>query len=540
MASTVATDRSDEGAPAAPVRRALLSVSDKRGLTAFAAALTELGVELLSTGGTARALRDAGLQVTEVSDYTGFPELMDGRVKTLHPRVHAGILARRGHDTDRAALAEHDIAPIDLVLVNLYPFERTVAGGGDFATVIENIDIGGPSMLRAAAKNHADVTVLVEPDDYAAVLAALRAQGGVPAALRRRLAARAFAHSARYEAAISGWLQAQVDQPSAPAPADDDAAAWPPTLQLELQRVQALRYGENPHQRAAWYRPPGAAAGLAAAELVQGKALSYNNLMDADAARACVLDLQAPACVIVKHANPCGVAVAEDIEAAYRRAFATDPTSAFGGIIAFNRPLDAATARTLLDNQFVEVIWAPAAAAEVAPVLAQKPNVRVLIGGADAPPAPELRPLAAGWLLQDADRGEPAPHGFEVVTARAPDAAELADLEFLWRVARHVKSNAIVVGRDGATVGIGAGQMSRVDSTRLAVQKAALAGLDVAGCALASDAFFPFADGVEQAAEAGVRALVQPGGSRRDAEVIAAADAHGMAMVFTGTRHFRH
>jgi phosphoribosylaminoimidazolecarboxamide formyltransferase/IMP cyclohydrolase len=516
-------------------RRALVSVSDKTGLSDFAAALAARGIELLSTGGTAKALRAAGLAVRDVSDLTGFPEIMDGRVKTLHPRIHGGLLGRAG--IDDAVMAEHGIAPIDLVVVNLYPFEATVARPDvTLDAAIEEIDVGGPAMVRASAKNHARVAVVVDPADYAALLAELDA-GGTTAAFRRRLAAKAFAHTARYDGRIAMWLGARA--------ADAEPARFPPTLHLDFALADPLRYGENPHQSGALYvetpTPPGTVAG---ARVLAGKALSYNNLADADAALECVKRFpDAPACVIVKHANPCGVALADDLETAYARAFETDPTSAFGGIIAFNRPLDARAARAILERQFVEVVVAPEVEPDALAVFAAKPNVRVLATGTWPPTPPASKHyarIAGGLLVQDADRDALGVGDLRVVTRRAPTEAELADLVFAWRVAMHVKSNAIVHAKDLRTIGIGAGQMSRVVSAKIAGMKAAEAGLPVQGAAMASDAFFPFRDGIDAAAAAGIACVIQPGGSMRDAEVIAAADEHGLAMVFTGIRHFRH
>jgi phosphoribosylaminoimidazolecarboxamide formyltransferase / IMP cyclohydrolase len=518
-----------------PVRRALLSVSDKAGLADFARGLDALGIALVSTGGTARALRDAGLPVTDVSTLTGFPEIMDGRVKTLHPKVHGGLLGRRG--TDDAVMSEHDIAPIDLLVVNLYPFERTIeAPDCSLADAIENIDVGGPAMLRAAAKNHEHVAVAVDPADYAEVLEAL-ARGGTSLGLRRRLAAKTFAHTARYDGLIANWLgtRADVDRPE----------AFPPTLHLAFERRQALRYGENPHQGGALYVeatiPPGTVAG---ARALAGRELSYNNLADADAALECVKAFRkTPACVIVKHANPCGVALGADLDEAYERAYACDPMSAFGGIIAFNRPLDAATARKIVTRQFVELVVAPDFEPGAIAALAAKPNVRVLSVGEwdeQAPHAYDFKRIAGGLLVQDADRDTLLLSDLKVVSRRVPDAAELHDLLFAWHVAMYVKSNAIVYARGGRTIGIGAGQMSRVVSAKIAAMKAAEAKLTVDGSVMASDAFFPFRDGIDAAAGAGVRAVIQPGGSMRDGEVIAAADEHAIAMVFTGVRHFRH
>ncbi|MCY4286249.1 MAG: bifunctional phosphoribosylaminoimidazolecarboxamide formyltransferase/IMP cyclohydrolase [Thiotrichales bacterium] len=517
------------------VERALVSVSDKTGIVDFARGLHELGIEILSTGGTAARLRDADLPVVEVSSWTGFPEMMDGRVKTLHPRIHGGLLARR--DTDADAMRAHGIAGIDLLVVNLYPFEQTVARPDcDLATAVENIDIGGPAMLRAAAKNHAWVTVVVDTGDYPAVLEELRTAGAVSAATRFRLATRAFEHTARYDGAIASYLA----QDSADAP----PAAFPRTLNLQYEKSQTMRYGENPHQRAAFYvEGAGTEANVATARQLQGKALSFNNVADTDAALECVKSFDDPACVIVKHANPCGVAVGACIRDAYHRAFRTDPASAFGGIIAFNRPLDAETAAAIVERQFVEVVVAPRVDAAALASFATKENVRVLECG-ELPPAPsaafDFKRVAGGLLVQDRDNGAVAAGDLKIVTRRAPTAAEMRDLLFAWKVVKFVKSNAIVYARDGMTIGIGAGQMSRVYSTRIASIKAQDEGLEVRGSVLASDAFFPFRDGIDAAAEAGVNAVIEPGGSVRDAEVIAAADEHGMAMVFTRMRHFRH
>jgi phosphoribosylaminoimidazolecarboxamide formyltransferase/IMP cyclohydrolase len=523
-----------------PIARALLSVSDKHGLADFARALARRGVELLSTGGTAQQLRNAGLEVREVADYTGFPEIMDGRVKTLHPRVHGGLLGRRG--TDEAVMRAHGIDAIDLLVVNLYPFAATIARPDcSYAEAIENIDVGGPAMLRAAAKNHADVTVLVDPADYATVLAELEASGDTSIDTRSRLAAKAYAHTAEYDACVSAYLQ-RAQQPA--------LERFPERLPLVLTRVQELRYGENPHQQAAFYRTSGAAGAagarggsLATARMLQGKELSFNNIADADTAIECVRQFQAPACVIVKHANPCGVAVRASLTEAYQLAHRTDPTSAFGGIIAFNRAVDAATARCILAQQFAEVIAAPAFAAEALQALAAKPDIRVLELGdlaAGSGDEYELRSVAGGVLVQDRDTGTVGTADLRQVSRRAPNEREFADLHFAWQVAKYVKSNAIVCVRDGATVGVGAGQMSRVYSTRIAALKAADEKLELRGAVLASDAFFPFRDGIDVAAGYGISAIIQPGGSKRDAEVIAAADQHGMAMVYTGMRHFRH
>jgi phosphoribosylaminoimidazolecarboxamide formyltransferase/IMP cyclohydrolase len=512
------------------VKRALLSVSDKRGLVPFAQALAVLGVEILSTGGTARALRDAGVGVIDVSDKTGFPEIMDGRVKTLHPVIHGGLLGRRGIDDD--VMAEHGIEPIDLLAVNLYPFEETIArSDATISDAIENIDIGGPAMIRAASKNHESIAVVVDPADYEGIVDALR-NNALSLEERRRLAAKAYAHTASYDTAIARYMSNA---------ADDEP--FGERMLYSGRLVQRLRYGENPHQVAAFYVDQQAAAGsLATAEQLQGKALSYNNIADSDAALECVRQFAEPACVIVKHANPCGVAVAADIGAAYERAYRTDPTSAFGGIIAFNRPLDATTARSIVDRQFVEVIVVPAVKEDAAAILRTKKNLRVLRTGEaqDTGRRLDFKKVSGGLLVQDTDAGSIAAGDLEVVTKRAPTASEIEDMLFAWAVVKFVKSNAIVFCRDRMTVGIGAGQMSRVYSTKIAAIKAADEGLDVAGSVMASDAFFPFRDGIDTAAQTGIAAIIQPGGSLRDDEVIRAADEHGLAMVFTGMRHFRH
>ena len=518
-----------------PARRALLSVSDKTGIVDFARALDALGVTLISTGGTARTLRDPGLPVTDVSQLTGFPEIMDGRVKTLHPSVHGALLGRSG--VDDAVMATHGITPIDLLVVNLYPFERVAsAPESTFDDTVENIDIGGPAMLRAAAKNHARVAVAVDPADYAELLAAL-AEGGTSLGLRRRLAAAAYAHTARYDGLIANWLGSHADA--------DKPTTFPAALRLSFERKQTLRYGENPHQEAALYVERSAPRGVVAtAQVLAGKELSYNNLADADAALECVKAFRkTPACVIVKHANPCGVAFGANLAEAYERAYACDPVSAFGGIIAFNHPLDASVARTILARQFVEVVIAPAFDADAIEAFAAKPNVRVLATGEWdelTPHALDYKRIAGGLLVQDSDRDTLLLSDLKVVSKRVPDASELHDLLFAWHVAMFVKSNAIVYARGSRTIGIGAGQMSRVVSARIAAIKAEDAGLDVPGSVMASDAFFPFRDGIDAAAQAGIRAVIQPGGSMRDKEVIAAADEHGLAMVFTGIRHFRH
>ncbi len=518
------------------IQRALISVSDKTGIAEFARGLAEIGVEILSTGGTAKLLAQQGVPVVEVSDYTGFPEMMDGRVKTLHPKVHGGILGRRG--IDDAVMGEHGIGPIDLVVVNLYPFEQTVAKPNcDLATAIENIDIGGPTMVRAAAKNHDSVTVVVDPDDYEAVLGEVKSDGRVADAVRFHLAIKAFEHTAGYDGAIANYL-GRIQ-------ADGSRTEFPRTFNLQFHKKQVMRYGENPHQQAAFYVERAPETGcVASARQLQGKELSYNNIADTDAALECVKQFAgAPACVIVKHANPCGVAIGATQLEAYDRAFRTDPTSAFGGIIAFNGPLEAATAKAIADRQFVEVIIAPTIDDEARDVLKDKKNVRVLACG-DWPAEPlaalDFKRVGGGLLLQDQDRGMVDPAELKVVTKRVPTEDELRDLMFAWRVAKFVKSNAIVYVKESMTIGVGAGQMSRVYSAKIAGIKAADEGLEVAGSVMASDAFFPFRDGIDAAAEAGIRAVIQPGGSMRDEEVIAAADEHDIAMVFTGMRHFRH
>ncbi|WP_147653114.1 bifunctional phosphoribosylaminoimidazolecarboxamide formyltransferase/IMP cyclohydrolase [Vulcaniibacterium gelatinicum] len=531
-----------------PVRRALLSVSDKTGLIELAHALARHGVELLSTGGSARALREAGLAVRDVSEVTGFPEIMDGRVKTLHPKIHGGLLGR--HGVDEAVMAEHGIAPIDLLVLNLYPFEQVSADPhAPLGTLIENIDIGGPAMLRAAAKNFARVAVATDPAQYAALVAELDANGGTLSAQTRfALAVAAFNRVARYDACISDVLSAYAD-PSAKARTSlcglsnaSDAPLFPSQLTSTFVKLMDLRYGENPHQQAAFYRDLWPVPGtLATFTQLQGKELSYNNLADADAAWECVRQFERAACVIVKHANPCGVAEAADCGSAYELAYATDPTSAFGGIIAFNRTLDAATARTILERQFVEVLIAPDYEPGALEAARKKANVRVLrIPHGQGRNAIDIKRVGSGLLVQTADIREVTREELKVVTRRAPTEAELADLLFAWRVAKFVKSNAIVYAKDGRTVGVGAGQMSRVVSAKIAALKAEEAGLAVPGSVMASDAFFPFRDGIDAAAAAGIRAVIQPGGSMRDAEVIAAADEHGIAMAFTGIRHFRH
>ena len=524
-----------------PVHRALLSVSDKTGLVEFARSLAARGIELISTGGTAKAIADAGLKVKDVSDLTGFPEMMDGRVKTLHPKVHGGLLAIRGNDEHAEAMKTHGIAPIDLLVVNLYPFEATVERSAPFSDCIENIEIGGPAMIRAASKNHEDVAVVVDVNDYDAVLEDLaRHEGSTTLLLRRRLAAKAYARTAAYDAAISNWFAATI-QNDAP-----DYRAFGGRL------IQSLRYGENPHQHAAFYALPGRRPGVATARQVQGKELSYNNINDTDAAYECIAEFdpaRTAACVIVKHANPCGVAEGPDLITAYQKALACDSTSAFGGIIAMNRKLDAATARAIT-GIFTEVIIAPDATEEAIAVIAARKNLRLLLAGALPDPREAgltAKTVAGGLLVQSRDNAVVDDMTLKVVTKRAPTEAELRDLRFAFRVAKHVKSNTIIYAKDSATVGIGAGQMSRVDSARIAARKAldAASELKLAepltkGSVVASDAFFPFADGMLACIEAGATAVIQPGGSVRDDEVIKAADEHGIAMVLTGVRHFRH
>ncbi|NKC15678.1 MAG: bifunctional phosphoribosylaminoimidazolecarboxamide formyltransferase/IMP cyclohydrolase [Gammaproteobacteria bacterium] len=522
-----------------PVRCALLSVSDKRGLVELGRALMQHGVKILSTGGTAARLRAAGIEVVEVAEHTGFAEMMDGRVKTLHPAIHGGLLGRR--DVDAATMAAHGIEGIDLLVVNLYPFEAAVADPNcDWVTAIENIDIGGPAMLRSAAKNYAFVTVAVDPADYSRIIDELNAHNGAVAeTIRFDLAVKAFEHVAAYDAAIANYLSTALS-----------GNDFPRTVTMQIERVEQMRYGENPHQQAAFYRErEPCASSIAAAELVQGKALSFNNVVDADAALECVRSFAGqPACVIVKHANPCGVAVGRDAASAYQRAFKTDPTSAFGGIIAFNTALDAALATTVLAQQFVEVIIAPVIDEAARDVLATKANVRVLCTGPwDSPVLSgmdytnmDYKRVGGGLLVQQRDTGRLNADGLQVVTERSPSRTEIDDLLFAWKVVKFVKSNAIVYCKDGMTIGVGAGQMSRIYSARIAAIKARDEGLSIAGSVLASDAFFPFRDGVDQAAAAGVSAIIQPGGSIRDEQTIAAANEHGLAMVFTGMRHFRH
>ncbi|GAB5467333.1 MAG: bifunctional phosphoribosylaminoimidazolecarboxamide formyltransferase/IMP cyclohydrolase [Rhodospirillales bacterium] len=512
--------------------RALLSVSDKQGLEAFAKGLAAAGVALISTGGTAAGLRAAGLAVEEVSQVTGFPEIMEGRVKTLHPKVHGGLLAKRDQADHRSAMEAQGIEPIDLLVVNLYPFEETLAAGGSAEELIEKIDVGGPAMLRGAAKNHAFVAVVSDPADYDELLAELARDGGITAATRARLAAKTFALTASYDAAIAGWLASQEAEP------------FPARFTLPGRRLEHLRYGENPHQAAAVYRGGGAVAGAVTAKQRQGKALSYNNLADADAAFDCVAEFEEPAVVIVKHGNPCGAATADSQAAAYEAALACDPVSAFGGIVALNRPLDLVTAE-LIAGLFTEVVIAPGFDETAALRLADKASLRLLDTGALPDPAASrltVKSLAGGFLLQERDGGKVTAEALSCVTKRQPGESELRDLLFAFKVCKHVRSNAIVYARDGATVGVGAGQMSRVDSARIAAWKAesAFGAEGAKGSVVASDAFFPFADGLEAVSAAGATAVIQPGGSQRDAEVIAAADRLGLAMVFTGIRHFRH
>jgi phosphoribosylaminoimidazolecarboxamide formyltransferase/IMP cyclohydrolase len=518
-----------------PVRRALLSVSDKAGIVEFARELKERGIELLSTGGTAKLLTSHGIPVKEVAEHTGFPEIMGGRLKTLHPKIHGGLLGRRG--VDESIMTTHEIEPIDLLAVNLYPFAATVSRPDcTYEDAVENIDIGGPAMVRAAAKNHASVTVVVDPGDYRELLDELAAnQGSTNVAMRQKLAAKAFAHTAQYDAMVSAYFTGAIGG-AAPTFADD--------LNLSFRKHMDLRYGENPHQQAAFYTDSRAiGASVTSARQIQGRELSFNNIADADAALECVRQFDSPACVIVKHANPCGVARAGTIADAYARAYRTDPTSAYGGIIAVNRELDAATAHAIVEQQFVEVILAPSISDEAKAALAPRENVRVLIVGDLSRPVTQLleyRSVSGGLLVQTRDSGAIRAQELRTVTKRPPTLAELDDLIFAWRVAKYVKSNAIVAVKDKATLGIGAGQMSRVISSKIAAMKAQDEGLTLQAAAIASDAFFPFRDGLDALAEFGITSIIQPGGSRRDAEVIAAADEHGIAMVFTGMRHFRH
>ena len=523
-----------------PIRRALLSVSDKTGIVEFARALSAQGVEVLSTGGTFKLLTENGIAATEVSDYTGHPEIMDGRVKTLHPKVHGGILGRRGQD--EGVMEENNISAIDMVVVNLYPFAQTVAKEGcTLEDAIENIDIGGPTMVRAAAKNHKDVTIVVNASDYDRVIADMREnEGSTTYQTRFDLAIAAYEHTAQYDGMIANYFGKMVPDYTEEAAVE---TKFPRTINMQFTKKQDMRYGENSHQDAAFYVENNLEeASVATAKQLQGKALSYNNIADTDAALECVKEFDKPACVIVKHANPCGVAVDEDILAAYDHAFKTDPTSAFGGIIAFNRELDANTAEAIVSRQFVEVIIAPSISAEATQIVAAKKNVRLLECGewSSKTTQADIKRVNGGILVQDRDQGMVEMGDLKVVSKRQPTEQELKDLMFCWKVAKFVKSNAIVYAKDGMTIGVGAGQMSRVYSAKIAGIKAADENLEVKGSVMASDAFFPFRDGIDAAAEAGITAVIQPGGSMRDEEVIAAADEAGMAMVFTGMRHFRH
>ena len=528
-----------------PIKRALLSVSDKTGIVEFARSLSEKGVELLSTGGTAKLLAADGIAVTEVSDYTGHPEIMDGRVKTLHPKVHGGILARRG--MDEAVMDENNISAIDMVVVNLYPFANTVSYENcTMENAVENIDIGGPTMVRAAAKNHKDVTIIVNTRDYDRVLAEMNTnENSLTYRTRFDLAIAAYEHTASYDGMIANYfgkmLPAYGDEDASPS--FDDKAKFPRTFNSQFIKTQDLRYGENSHQEAAFYKEANPEeASVSTATQLQGKALSYNNIADTDAALECVKEFDEPACVIVKHANPCGVAIGDDILVAYEGAYKTDPTSAFGGIIAFNRELDAATAEAIVSRQFVEVIIAPSISEEAAKVVATKPNLRLLECGQwnTKTTGFDFKRVNGGLLVQDTDQGSVTSDELKVVTKRQPTEDEMRDLQFCWKVAKFVKSNAIVYVKNSSTIGVGAGQMSRVYSAKVAGIKAADENLEVKGSVMASDAFFPFRDGLDAAAEAGITAVIQPGGSMRDDEVIAAADENNIAMVFTGMRHFRH
>ncbi|CAH8192530.1 bifunctional phosphoribosylaminoimidazolecarboxamide formyltransferase/IMP cyclohydrolase [Vibrio aestuarianus] len=533
---------------ARPIHRALISVSDKTGIVEFAQALTKRGVDILSTGGTARLLADQGIAVTEVSDYTGFPEMMDGRVKTLHPKVHGGVLGRRGQDDE--IMQKHGIQAIDMVVVNLYPFAETVAKAGcTLADAVENIDIGGPTMVRSAAKNHKDVTIVVNAHDYDRVIAEMDANDkSLTLETRFDLAIAAFEHTAAYDGMIANYFGTMVPSYGASLLDDegkkaDEESKFPRTFNQQFLKKQDMRYGENSHQAAAFYVEANPEeASVSTARQIQGKALSYNNIADTDAALECVKEFAEPACVIVKHANPCGVALGGDILEAYNRAYQTDPTSAFGGIIAFNRELDAQTAAAIVERQFVEVIIAPSVSAEAVEVVAAKKNVRLLECGQWSTKTTgfDVKRVNGGLLVQDRDQGMVSAEELKVVSKRQPTAEELKDALFCWKVAKYVKSNAIVYSKGDMTIGVGAGQMSRVYSAKIAGIKAADEGLQVEGCVMASDAFFPFRDGIDAAAEAGIKCVIQPGGSMRDDEVIAAADEHGMAMIFTGMRHFRH
>ncbi|EPN3982746.1 bifunctional phosphoribosylaminoimidazolecarboxamide formyltransferase/IMP cyclohydrolase [Vibrio parahaemolyticus] len=527
---------------ARPIRRALISVSDKTGIVEFAQALVERGVDILSTGGTARLLAEQGIAVTEVSDYTGFPEMMDGRVKTLHPKVHGGVLGRRGQDDD--VMAKHGINPIDMVVVNLYPFAETVAKEGcTLADAVENIDIGGPTMVRSAAKNHKDVTIVVNASDYDRVIAEMDANDkSLTLETRFDLAIAAFEHTAAYDGMIANYFGTMVPSYGENKEGDEESK-FPRTFNQQFEKKQDMRYGENSHQAAAFYVEANPQeASVSTARQIQGKALSYNNIADTDAALECVKEFNEPACVIVKHANPCGVALGKDILEAYNRAYQTDPTSAFGGIIAFNQELDAETATAIVERQFVEVIIAPSVSAEAIEVVAAKKNVRLLECGEWSTKTTgfDVKRVNGGLLVQDRDQGMVSLDDLKVVSKRQPTEEDLKDALFCWKVAKYVKSNAIVYAKGDMTIGVGAGQMSRVYSAKIAGIKAADEGLEVAGSVMASDAFFPFRDGIDAAAEAGIKCVIQPGGSMRDDEVIAAADEHGMAMIFTGMRHFRH
>ncbi|HHX8270699.1 TPA: bifunctional phosphoribosylaminoimidazolecarboxamide formyltransferase/IMP cyclohydrolase [Vibrio diabolicus] len=527
---------------ARPIRRALISVSDKTGIVEFAQALAERGVDILSTGGTARLLAEQGIAVTEVSDYTGFPEMMDGRVKTLHPKVHGGVLGRRGQDDD--VMAKHGINPIDMVVVNLYPFAETVAKEGcTLADAVENIDIGGPTMVRSAAKNHKDVTIVVNAHDYDRVISEMdENEKSLTLETRFDLAIAAFEHTAAYDGMIANYFGTMVPSYGENKEGDEESK-FPRTFNQQFEKKQDMRYGENSHQAAAFYVEANPQeASVSTARQIQGKALSYNNIADTDAALECVKEFNEPACVIVKHANPCGVALGKDILEAYNRAYQTDPTSAFGGIIAFNQELDAETATAIVERQFVEVIIAPSVSAEAIEVVAAKKNVRLLECGEWTTKTTgfDVKRVNGGLLVQDRDQGMVSLDDLKVVSKRQPTEEELKDALFCWKVAKYVKSNAIVYSKGDMTIGVGAGQMSRVYSAKIAGIKAADEGLQVEGCVMASDAFFPFRDGIDAAAEAGIKCVIQPGGSMRDDEVIAAADEHGMAMIFTGMRHFRH
>ena len=527
---------------ARPIHRALISVSDKTGIVEFAQALANRGVAILSTGGTARLLAEKGISVTEVSDYTGFPEMMDGRVKTLHPKVHGGVLGRRGQDDE--IMEQHGIKPIDLVVVNLYPFAQTVANQGcTLADAVENIDIGGPTMVRSAAKNHKDVTIIVNAHDYDRVITEMDVNDqSVTLETRFDLAIAAFEHTAAYDGMIANYFGTMVPSYGENKEGDTESK-FPRTFNQQFEKKQDMRYGENSHQAAAFYVESNPQeASVATARQIQGKALSYNNIADTDAALECVKEFDEPACVIVKHANPCGVALGKDTLEAYNRAYQTDPTSAFGGIIAFNRELDAETATAITERQFVEVIIAPSVSKEAIEIVAAKKNLRLLECGEWSTKTTgfDVKRVNGGLLVQDRDQGMVSEDDLTVVSKRQPTAEELKDALFCWKVAKYVKSNAIVYSKGDMTIGVGAGQMSRVYSAKIAGIKAADEGLQVEGCAMASDAFFPFRDGIDAAAEAGIKCVIQPGGSMRDDEVIAAADEHGMAMIFTGMRHFRH